>query len=93
MRTHTGDLFKSLTYDLFVAEQTVRTSLDIPLALHRRLHEAAARYGCSARQLILRSIVCTVQEAEPQRPSIAYFLILPSYPVLASLRFDERTDS
>ena len=47
---------------------TVRTSLDIPVALHRRLHEAAARQGCSARQLILRSIERAVQELTPQRP-------------------------
>jgi hypothetical protein len=35
---------------------TVRTSLDIPEELHRRIHEAARRRGCSARALILSSI-------------------------------------
>ena len=35
---------------------TVRTSLDIPEDLHRRLHEAARRRGCSARALILASL-------------------------------------
>jgi hypothetical protein len=50
-----------------VPKQTVRTSLDIPLPLHRRLHEAAARQGCSARQLILRSIERAVEETEPAR--------------------------
>jgi hypothetical protein len=35
---------------------TVRTSLDIPEDLHRRIHEAARRRGCSARALILASI-------------------------------------
>lgn len=40
----------------------VRTSVDIPEALHRRLHEAAAKRGCSARQLILRSIERVVDE-------------------------------
>ena len=35
---------------------TVRTSLDIPEDLHRRIHEAAKRRGCSARALILSSI-------------------------------------
>jgi hypothetical protein len=34
----------------------VRTSLDIPEELHRRIHEAARRRGCSARALILASI-------------------------------------
>jgi metal-responsive CopG/Arc/MetJ family transcriptional regulator len=41
---------------------TVRTSIDIPAMLHRRLHEVAARRGCSARQLILRSIERVVAE-------------------------------
>ena len=48
-------------------KDTVRTSLDIPVALHRRLHQAAARQGCSARQMILRSIELAVQEVAPQR--------------------------
>jgi hypothetical protein len=46
----------------------VRTSIDIPRDLHRRLHEAAARSGCSARQLILRSIERVVREASPAAP-------------------------
>lgn len=50
-----------------MAQQTVRTSLDIPVTLHRRLHEAAARQGCSARQIILRSIERAVEEADPKR--------------------------
>lgn len=43
----------------------VRTSLDIPAPLHRKLHEAAERRGCSARQLILRSIERLVTEELP----------------------------
>jgi hypothetical protein len=43
----------------------VRTSLDIPAPLHRKLHEAAVRRGCSARQLILRSIERLVEEELP----------------------------
>lgn len=49
-------------------KSTVRTSLDIPVVLHRRLHEAAVRQGCSARQLILRSIERAIDEITPQRP-------------------------
>jgi hypothetical protein len=37
-------------------KDAVRTSLDIPADLHRRIHEAAQRRGCSARALILSSI-------------------------------------
>ncbi len=47
---------------------SVRTSIDLPRDLHRRLHEAAARRGCSARQLILASIEQAVAQAEPARP-------------------------
>ena len=48
--------------------QSVRTSIDLPRDLHRRLREAAARKGCSARQLILASIERAIEEAEPPRP-------------------------
>ena len=48
--------------------RSVRTSIDLPRELHRRLHEAAARQGCSARQLILASIERAVEQAEPERP-------------------------
>jgi hypothetical protein len=48
---------KSIRLDIFESmSQTVRTSLDIPKDLHRRIHEAAKRRGCSARGLILSSI-------------------------------------
>ena len=48
--------------------RSIRTSIDLPRDLHRRLHEAAARKGCSARQLILASIEQAVEQAEPARP-------------------------
>lgn len=43
----------------------VRTSIDLPQDVHRRLREAAARRGCSARQLILRSIEQAVESSAP----------------------------
>ncbi len=51
-----------------VKPETIRTSVDLPRDLHRRLHEAAARKGCSARQLILRSIERAIEDSAPQRP-------------------------
>jgi len=63
-----------------MAEKTMRTSLDIPSGLHRRLHEAAARKGCSARQLILRSIERAVEELEPKRPKRRLSLDRPIVP-------------
>lgn len=55
-RPHAGTVMKS---------ETIRTSLEIPVPLHRQLHEAAVRRGCSARQLILRSIERLVAEESP----------------------------
>ena len=52
----------------FVNPDSIRTSLDLPRDLHRRLHEVAARKGCSARQLILHSIERAVEESTPKRP-------------------------
>jgi metal-responsive CopG/Arc/MetJ family transcriptional regulator len=50
-------------------EQTaIRTSIDLPRDLHRRLHEAAARKGCSARKLILAGIERAVEDTAPARP-------------------------
>lgn len=46
----------------------IRTSLDVPRELHARLHEAAARKGCSARKLILAGIERAVEEAKGARP-------------------------
>lgn len=62
------DLFKSPSYDGCMGAHSIRTSIDLPRDLHRRLHEAAARKGCSARQLILAGIECAVEQSEPIRP-------------------------
>lgn len=49
-------------------QESVRTSIDLPRDLHRRLHEAAARKGCSARKMILDSIERVVEESRPPQP-------------------------
>jgi hypothetical protein len=63
-----------------VKTKSVRTSIDLPRDLHRRLHEVAARKGCSARQLILRSIERVVEESTPQRPRRRLNLDIPIVP-------------
>ncbi len=50
-----------------MAQNAVRTSIDLPRDLHRRLHEAAAQKGCSARKLILVGIERAVEESKPVR--------------------------
>jgi len=57
---------------------TIRTSLDIPAPLHRQLHEAAVRRGCSARQLILRSIEKLVEEEVPIPRNRARLPLVPA---------------
>ena len=49
-------------------QNAVRTSIDLPRELHRRLHEAAARKGCSARKLMLAGIEQAIEETAPARP-------------------------
>jgi hypothetical protein len=44
------------------------------------LHEAAARKGCSARQLILQSIERLIEEPEPRRPQRRLSLDRPIVP-------------
>jgi hypothetical protein len=51
-----------------MGQNAVRTSIDLPRDLHRRLHEAAARKGCSARKLILVGIERAVEETKSPRP-------------------------
>ena len=46
----------------------VRTSIDLPQDLHRRLREAAARRGCSARRLILAGIEQALDPKKSGRP-------------------------
>src|SRR5271157_682237 len=62
------DLFKSSGDNLRMKPTAVRTSIDIPQDLHRRLHEAAARKGCSARKLILLGLERAVEENKVERP-------------------------
>ncbi len=45
----------------------IRTSIDIPRDLHRRLREKAVRVGCSARQLVLECIERGLDEPKPVR--------------------------
>ncbi|HZQ52755.1 MAG TPA: hypothetical protein VFB14_11195 [Bryobacteraceae bacterium] len=52
----------------------------MPRDLHRRLHEIAARRGCSARQLILQSIENAVSSSERQRPKRRLSLDTPLVP-------------
>lgn len=60
------------------ANKTIRTSLDIPVPLHDRLHEAARRRGCSARQLILGYMERLVAEELPRAPQRVSLPLVPA---------------
>jgi hypothetical protein len=74
-----------------VKAKSIRTSIDLPRELHRRLHEAAARRGCSARQLILSSIEQALAQSEPVRPQKRLSLDPPLIP-WAGRRIDLTND-
>jgi hypothetical protein len=61
-------------------QNPIRTSIDLPRDLHRRLHEAAARKGCSARKLILAGIERAVEDSAPARPKRRLSLDEPLIP-------------
>lgn len=46
----------------------VRTSIDIPNDVHRRLHEMAEQRGCSVRRLILVGIERAMGQTESVSP-------------------------
>ncbi len=63
-----------------MGQESIRTSIDLPRDLHRKLHEAAARKGCSARKLILVGIERAVEETAPARPNRRLDLSTPLIP-------------
>ena len=77
-----GDLtyLSRLAHNNCMEHAAIRTSIDLPRDLHRRLHEAAARKGCSARKLILAGIERAVEETNPARPKRRLSLDEPLIP-------------
>jgi hypothetical protein len=75
---------------------TIRTSIDLPRDLHRRIREAAARKGCSARKLILEGIERAVEETRVERPqrrlSLEESLVPPAGRHIRSLTNEEIYD-
>lgn len=60
--------------------ERVHTSVELPRDLYRRLNEIAARHGCTAQQLILRSIESTVSAAPRRRANKRLSLDEPLVP-------------
>ena len=62
--------------EAFVDSQKVRTTVDIPATLYRRLKQQAAAQGCSARELILRGVErVLLNERQPAHRRVQFPLI------------------
>ena len=62
-------------------EQAVRTTVDIPVSLYRRLNAQAAAQGRSVRELILSGVRITLVESKrPRSRRVKFPLILSEGP-------------
>ena len=59
-------------------EESVRTTVDIPTSLYRRLKEQAAAQGRSVRELILASVKSALVEGKRPRPKRVRFPLIVS---------------
>lgn len=60
-------------------EESVRTTVDIPSSLYRRLKEQAAGQGCSVRELILAGVRKTLLEGRRPRAKRVQFPLIISH--------------
>jgi hypothetical protein len=61
-----------------VKQAAIRTTVDIPTALYRRLKEQAAAQGRSVRELILAGARSTLVEGKRPRPKRVRFPLIVS---------------
>jgi len=61
-----------------VKKQAVRTTVDIPASLYRRLKEQAVASGRSVRELILSGVRAAFVEGKRRRPRRAKFPLIVS---------------
>jgi hypothetical protein len=59
-------------------QETVRTTVDIPAPLYRKLKEQAAAQGQSVRQVILRGVQISLLDGKRPRPKRARFPLIVS---------------
>lgn len=57
---------------------TIRTTVDIPTSLYRKLKEQAAAQGQSVRQIILRGVQISVLDPKRPRPKKVQFPLIVS---------------
>jgi hypothetical protein len=62
----------------YLKEQAIRTTVDIPASLYRKLKEQAAAQGRSIRELILLGVRVTLIEGKRPRAKRVKFPLIPS---------------
>jgi len=68
-------------YTLGMKAEAVRTTVDIPVSLYRKLKEQAAAQGCSVRELILTGVRATLLEGKrPRAKKVRFPLIVSKGP-------------
>ncbi|MGD0568099.1 MAG: hypothetical protein ABSA78_06810 [Candidatus Sulfotelmatobacter sp.] len=72
--------------------QTVRTTVDIPTGLYRRLKLQAAARGCSARELILVGIRRALSQEEPSKANRVRFPLIDSQGAKVDLSNEQMYD-
>jgi hypothetical protein len=59
-------------------QESIRTTVDIPAPLYRKLKEQAAGTGCSIRELVLLGLRRVVLQAQRPRPKRVEFPLIVS---------------
>lgn len=59
-------------------QESVRTTVDIPAPLYRKLKEQAAASGCSVRELVLGGVKSVLLQGQRPRPSQVRFPLIVS---------------
>jgi len=67
-----------LCHNLDVKPESVRTTVDIPAPLYRRLKEQAAARGSSVRELVLAGVRIVLLKAQRPRPKRVQFPLIVS---------------
>ena len=67
-----------LRYYIKMKPEAIRTTVDIPVSLYRKLKEQAAAQGRSVRELILAGVRTTLLEGKRPRPKRVRFPLIVS---------------
>jgi hypothetical protein len=59
-------------------EESVRTTVDIPRPLYRKLKQQAAAKGCSVRELLLSGVKTVLLQGQRPRPKRVRFPLIVS---------------